>query len=399
MRSAVRPRGPDARRRGPHRAGEGSPAVVMTRERTARGGACMRGARLVGLLCLMALLLAVPAPRAQVAGAAGQDRAAVLQELFVLNRRLEEARAALADVEARLRAVSSQEEAALADLARLQEELAARREQYGRRLRYYREQGNRGPWVLLLTAGSLADFLWRLDALKQIMDYDARLARVLMETQAAVAAQAERLAQARAEADRLRDEQLARVAELEAAIADREAILAGLGDERAEVEEALAAVEADWQQSAMPVLDALGQALQQLGTAGLQPDDLRFSLFPPSAVATITEEQLNAYIGGYDALAGLRVDLVGEEEAFVLSGTFADVPVEISGGFLVLPDGRLRFEPSLMQVREFRVPEGVIAEIVSQGLLDIDVSSLVAPLTLTGVELTDGRMTVRAGLR
>lgn len=359
----------------------------------------MRGARLVGLLCLMALLLAVPAPRAQVAGAAGQDRAAVLQELFVLNRRLEEARAALADVEARLRAVSSQEEAALADLARLQEELAARREQYGRRLRYYREQGNRGPWVLLLTAGSLADFLWRLDALKQIMDYDARLARVLMETQAAVAAQAERLAQARAEADRLRDEQLARVAELEAAIADREAILAGLGDERAEVEEALAAVEADWQQSAMPVLDALGQALQQLGTAGLQPDDLRFSLFPPSAVATITEEQLNAYIGGYDALAGLRVDLVGEEEAFALSGTFADVPVEISGGFLVLPDGRLRFEPSLMQVREFRVPEGVIAEIVSQGLLDIDVSSLVAPLTLTGVELTDGRMTVRAGLR
>ena len=80
-------------------------------------------------------------------------------------------------------------------------------------------------------------------------------------------------------------------------------------------------MEADWQQSALPVLDALGQALQELGRRGLQPDDLRFSLFPPGAVATITEERLNAYIGDYDALAGLRVDLVGEEEAFVLSGS------------------------------------------------------------------------------
>ncbi len=359
----------------------------------------MRGARLVGLLCLMALLVTVPAPRARLAGAAVPDRAAVLQELFALNRRLEEARAALADVEARLAAVSAQEESTLADLDRLEEELAARREQYGRRLRYYREQRNRGPWVLLFSAGSLPDFLWRLDALKQIMAYDARLARELMETQAAVAAQAERLAQARAEADRLRQEQLAQVAALEAAVAEKEAILASLGEERADVEKALAAVEADWQQSALPVLGALGQALQELGTAKLKPDDIRFSLFPPGATVVITEERLNAYLGDYDELADLRVDLVGEEEAFVLSGVFADVPVEISGGLRVLPDGKLRFEPSLLQVREFRVPEAIIAQIVAEGLLDIDVSAWVSPLTLTGVQLSDGRLTIRAGLR
>lgn len=370
----------------------------------------MRRARLLGLLCLIALVVAAPGPwprgavsvpglRPWAAAAELPDREAVLQELFVLNRRLEEAREALAAVEARLAEVAAQEETALADLDRLEAELAGRRQQYGRRLRYYREQGNRGPWVLLFSAGSLADFLWRLDALKQIMAHDARLARELSETQRAVAAQAERLAEARAEADRLRAEQLARVAELEEAIAEREAILAGLGDERDQVEEALAAVEADWQESALPVLAALGLALQEIGPAGFEPDDIRYSLFPPGAVATISEERLNDFLGDYEELADLRVDLVGEEEAFVLSGLFEDVPLEISGGFLVLPDGRLRFEPSRLQVREFRVPERIIREIVAEGWLDIDLSAMVSPLTLTGVELADGRMTIRAGLR
>jgi len=359
----------------------------------------MRRARWVGLLCLIALLVAVPGPWTPAARATLPDREAVLQELFVLNRRLEAARATLADLEARLAEVTAQEEQARADLARLEEELAVRKAQYGRRLRYYREQGNRGVWVLLFGAGSLADFLWRLDALKQIMAYDARLARELMETQAAAAAQAERLAEAREEADRLRDHQADQVAELEAAVAEREAILAGLGDQRAEVEEALAAVEADWQQSALPVLDALGVALQELGAAGLEPDDIRYSLFPPGAVATITEERLNAYIGGYDSLADLRVELVGEDAAFVLAGEFEDVPLAISGGFLVTADGKLRFEPSLMEVRGFRVPDSIIRQIVADGLLDIDVSPMVSPLTLTGVELTDGRLTIRAGFR
>lgn len=357
----------------------------------------MRRARRWSLLCLMVLLLAGPVLRP--AGAAPPDREAVLQELFMLNRRLEEARSALADLEARLREVAAEEEKALADLARLEDELAARKEQYGRRLRYYREQGNRGPWLLLFSARSLPDFLWRLDALKQIMAYDARLARELRDAQVALAAQAERLAEARAAADRLRAEQQAQVAELEAAVAEKEAILASLGEERADVEKALAAVEADWQQSALPVLGALGQALQELGTARLKPDDIRFSLFPPGATVVITEERLNAYLGDYDELADLRVDLVGEEEAFVLSGVFADVPVEISGGLRVLPDGKLRFEPSLLQVREFRVPEAIIAQIVADGLLDIDVSAWVSPLTLTGVQLSDGRLTIRAGLR
>lgn len=357
----------------------------------------MRRARRWSLLCLMVLLLAGPVLRP--AGAAPPDREAVLQELFMLNRRLEEARSALADLEARLREVAAEEEKALADLARLEDELAARKEQYGRRLRYYREQGNRGPWLLLFSARSLPDFLWRLDALKQIMAYDARLARELRDAQVALAAQAERLAEARAKADRLRAEQQAQVAELEAAVAEKEAILASLGEERADVEKALAAVEADWQQSALPVLGALGQALQELGTAKLKPDDIRFSLFPPGATVVITEERLNAYLGDYDELADLRVDLVGEEEAFVLSGVFADVPVEISGGLRVLPDGKLRFEPSLLQVREFRVPEAIIAQIVAEGLLDIDVSAWVSPLTLTGVQLSDGRLTIRAGLR
>ncbi|MFS8639385.1 MAG: hypothetical protein LOD90_00965 [Symbiobacteriaceae bacterium] len=357
----------------------------------------MRRARRWSLLCLMVLLLAGPVLRP--AGAAPPDREAVLQELFMLNRRLEEARSVLADLEARLRQVAAEEEKALADLARLEDELAARKEQYGRRLRYYREQGNRGPWLLLFSARSLPDFLWRLDALKQIMAYDARLARELRDAQVALAAQAERLAEARAAADRLRAEQQAQVAELEAAVAEKEAILASLGEERADVEKALAAVEADWQQSALPVLGALGQALQELGMAGLKPDDIRVSLFPPGATVVITEERLNAYLGDYDELADLRVDLVGEEEAFVLSGVFADVPVEISGGLRVLPDGKLRFEPSLLQVREFRVPEAIIAQIVADGLLDIDVSAWVSPLTLTGVQLSDGRLTIRAGLR
>lgn len=359
----------------------------------------MRWLRTVGVCCIVAVLAASLRLGAPAARAAEPDREAVLQELFLLNRRLEEARTALADLEVQLGEAAAREEQARTELDRLQADLARLKEQYGRRLQYYREQGNRGFWILLFSAKSLPDLLWRLDALEQVMAYDARRARELMTTQARVSEEAQRLAELQAEAERLRETQLARVAELEAAIAEREAILAGLGEQRAAVEEELAAVEADWQASAMPVLEALGLALQGIGTGGLEPDDVRFSLFPPSAVVTVTADSLNEVLTGYPGLAGLHVELDDDDDLFLLSGVFDEVPLEIAGGFAVLPDGKLRFEPSLMQVREFPVPLSAVAQMVADGYLDIDVSPMVQPLRLTGIDVVDGALIIRAGLR
>lgn len=358
----------------------------------------MRWVRTVGVCCIVAVLaaglrLAAPAARAQEF-----DRESVLQELFLLNRRLEEARTALADLEVRLDEAAAREEEARAELERLQADLARLKAQYGRRLQYYREQGNRGFWFLLFSSKSLPDMLWRLDALQQIMDHDARKARELMATQATVEEEAQRLVELQIEAERLRETQVAQVAELEAAIAEREAILAGLGDQRAEVEEELAAVEDDWQSSAMPVLEALGLALQEIGTGGLEPDNVRFSLFPPGAVATVSADSLNEVLLRYPELAGLHIAMDDEEDLFLLSGVFDAVPLEIAGGFAVLPDGKLRFEPSLLQVRDFSVPGDAVAQIVAGGFLDIDVGPMVQPLKATGIEVIDGALIIRAGL-
>jgi len=365
----------------------------------------MTWVRTVGTCCLVAVLaaalhLAAPAAAQDQAEDPSQDREAVLQELFLLNRRLEESRATLAGLEEQLGEVGAREQEALVRLAALQADLQRRREQYGRRLRYYREHGMRAPWILLFSSKSLPDLLWRLDALQEIMEYDARLARELVAAQEATAAEARRLADVRAEAEELRAAQEAEVAALEAAIAEKEAILAGLGDRRAEVEEALAAVETDWQTSAMPVLEALGEALQGIGTQGIRPDDVRVSLFPPGAVVTITADRLNEVLLSYEELSGLRVELDDDEDELLLSGYFDEVPLEIAGGFSVLPGGKLRFEPSLLRVRDFAVPRTAVDAIVADGYLDIDVSPMVQPpLALTAVDVVGGALIIRAGLR
>jgi len=359
----------------------------------------MRWVRTVGVCCIVAVLAAGLRLAAPAARAGEFDREAVLQELFLLNRRLDEARAALGDLEVQLTESAAREEQARAELERLQSDLSRLKAQYGRRLQYYREQGNRGFWILIFSSRSLPDLLWRLDALQQIMAYDARKAQELMAAQDKVAEEAQRLADLQAEAERLRETQLAHVAELEAAIAEKETILAGLGDQRAAVEEELAAVEADWQSSALPVLEALGLALQEIGTGGLQPDDVRFSLFPPGAVVTVSADSLNGVLVGYPELAGLHVVLDDEDDLFLLTGVFDAVPLQIAGGFSVLPDGKLRFEPSLLQVREFSVPGNAVAQIVAGGFLDIDIGPMVQPLKLTGIEVVDGALVIRAGLQ
>lgn len=353
----------------------------------------MRWYRTAVILLLLPSIALLPLLSGQ---AGAQDREAVVQQLFSLNRQLEETRAALSDLEQRVQEVSARQAEAQARYDQLEAERLVRKERYGRRLRIYREQGSRAPILLLFSAKSLADFLWRLDALQQILEYDARLARELQELQAAVRVEESTLADARSEVERLRAEQQERAAELERAIAEQEAILASLGDERQEVETALAAVEQDWQVSAQPVLEALGTALQEMGTGQFEPDDLRVTFLPPGAVVTISEQTLNDYFHGHPALANLEVSLSADE--LELAGTFEAVPVQIAGGFSVLPTGLLRFEPTMMQVREFTLPEDVIGQIVAEGQLDIDISDVVQPLSLRAIQVTDGVMTLRAGM-
>lgn len=355
---------------------------------------------LVLTLILPARTGAAPAPSsvsasAEVLAGLTAEEQAALTELFTLNRELEAARAALQEMDQRGELLAQDLEDIRLELDEIEVQEAAEQKQVGRRFRYLQRHGGISILAVLLNAESLRDFMDRVEAVSFMMDQDAALLAEYRRVTTAAAEQEALLASRQQEWSELRSAQAQREETLAAAVAEKEAILVGLKDRRADVEAALAKVEADWSVAAMPVLEALGSALLTLDTDSLEPDELQVTLLPPGAVVHISTDRLNQFLQNNAELRGMAFAV--DSEAVSLAGEFGGVPVKVQGKAVILEANVLQFRPTLMQVRNFTVPQAVMDEMVAEGWLDIDLSGMADSWSIKKVWTEQDELLLRAG--
>jgi hypothetical protein len=374
------------------------PTVEEPKHFVGKGWGAMRR-RLVSLLLALALLIAGLPGRAGAEPAAPPtpEEQAVLQELFTLGRSLDETRAAIDQANARLAELEGQRTAAAVERDRLEVRRRERQAVFGRRLRYYQEQGRLAPLAVLMGSSSFLDFLSRIDMLNQILAQDARLIAELRGLRAGVAEQEQKLRAAAEEQEKVRAALLADQAKLTRAIADREAILASLKEKRAAVEAELASLERVWEQQALPVLVALATTLQTVDPGAFAPDDISLSLFPPGATAVISSKSLNAFFGQRAELKGLTFQIA--PAAVSLAGQFEGTPVAIGGQFVVAGKTVLRYEPKDVRIGDFAVPPQSLSSLLASSHIDIDVSSMISPWALKDVQMRQDELRIKAGIK
>lgn len=324
---------------------------------------------------------------------------AAVAELFALNRTLEETRTAMARLDAQIGAVTGQLTEAERERDRLEGLLGERLIQFGRRVRYYAENGNFAPVGFLLESQSFANFLFRIEVLTQVLERDSRLTRELRELTAQAKALEQLLAARRAELSSLHEKQAAEAARLRQEIARKETFLAGLQEQRSAVEAKAAELEAVWAGAARPVLEALGHSLQTMALriGDITPDAVRFSIMPPGAAVTVSEESLNAFIAREGDLRGLVFDLIPGHA--ILEGEYGGIRMHVIGRFVLKSKTEVRFEPVEVRFHDVLLPKQLTADLLAEGRLDMDFSALIGIWAVKEILVQDGAMVVGAGLR
>lgn len=368
--------------------GRGAPAVRI------RTGWLLGLALAMVLAVVPSRALADPEPPAAASGPTADEKT-ILAELFTLGRKLDETKATLAQLDGQIADAAHAQEAAQTERDRLEVQRKARMTQYGRRLRYYNEQGSMAPMAFLLGSRTLGEFLQRAEVVNEMLKRDAALLRELRALKAGVEAQEREAAAARERLTALKTQLQQQETQLTRDIAAREAILAGLKDQRGAMEARLNDLEQAWEQKAKPVLEALGTALRGVDPAEFQPDSLSVSFFPPGATAHISEQNLNQFLGKHGDLRGLAFHLRGGEAS--LDGDFNGAAIRIAGKFSVAGKTVLRFEPTAIRIRDFDVPPAAIARLLTAGTIDIDVGAMIKPWSLQSIQVADGDLAIKAG--
>lgn len=356
----------------------------------------MRSRGLVLGLLLTVVLAALPV-RAEPLAAPPAEEQAVLQELFTLGRRLDETQAAIGKVSADITQTAARQTDAAAERSRLEARRRERQAQLARRLRAYQVSGRSAPLAVLFGSTSFVDFLSRLDLLGQILDRDARILADLRSLKAAVATQEAELRSASEQLSALRNDLAKEEAKLQLEITTREAVLASLQERRAEVEAQLASLENAWETQGQPVLLALGSTLGAVDPATFEPDQVNFSLLPPGATAVISAESLTRFFAQVKELQGLTVQLV--PGTILIAGQFDGAPIRIGGRFAVAGKTTLRYEPQEIQIRDFVVPPESIASLLAETKIDIDLTEMLSPWVLKGVDVAKDEIRIRSGIK
>ena len=313
--------------------------------------------RRIGLWLLTGLLALCLLPQAP-ARAEPDPEQAVLTELFTLNRTLQEVRLRIAALQAEAERATQEQARLEAERDRLERLRQERLAVFGQRARYYSERGTLAPVGVLLAAGSLPEFLDRLELITYAMQRDAKLLAELRDLKGRAEQHSQAASAQRAEAVRLAEQARTEEARLTAEVTRREQLLADLQGQRAAVEAQLAVLEHAWETAAMPVLASLGEAMLELDVAAFTPDSIGFSLLPPGANIRISEITLNRFFGASPALGRLTFLLLPGE--VLLEGEYGGVPVRVKGRFLVANRTLLRYEPLLMEVDGFADRKSVV---------------------------------------
>ena len=163
-----------------------------------------------------------------------QTRAAELDRFLTLKKQIAARRALVATVQAEIAAVDAGEARTLAVIALLREDAARLRAEYARMLRAgYRQRLQQGKWLFLFSAAGVNQAYRRWQYLRQYEQRRRRQARLIIDTEAVLAAKLETLAARRSDKEALLAEQEAQVARLAAERDTRNKLLVSLGkDER-----------------------------------------------------------------------------------------------------------------------------------------------------------------------
>lgn len=327
------------------------------------------------------------------------EEQATLAELFGLNRTLEEIRTDLVRLGTEIGAVQAELEELAAEEGRLRERYQSALQLFGRRARFMFEQGPSAYLNVLMGATSLADFLQRMEFVELAIRQDARLLSIVRDLRRQVAVQHERLQAERTRLVGLRDRQEAKKRDLEVAIAAREDKLATLKERRGAVEIALGSLESLWEDRAKPILASFGKAFHAaaLNVQDLSPDAVQFHTFPPGATVVVSTAGINRFLTKFEPIKDLQFRLAPGQANLV--GDFSGVALEIEGNFSIASDSVLRYAPQHIRFYGVAISAPATAELVQSGTLDIDLGSIIAPGKLVDVQVEEGRILVKAGLK
>jgi hypothetical protein len=322
---------------------------------------------------------------------------AVLAQLFALNRTLEGLQTTISDFDVRIAGLVLQSHEFQVERDSLEAQRLTRKAQYAERVRYTYEQGPLTPIAFLFSSKSFPEFLSRLDSLVWLLKQDSRLLASLRELKLTVEEKDRAIATQRTTLVSLRDEQVGAVNRLQSEIADKEAILVSLKEQRGGIEAQLSELEVRWNRDAKPVLDHLGESLKALSDhlGEFHPDAVDFTLVPPGATVRITDRTLNQFFAKVSDLQGLNFVMVPDQ--VIMAGEFGGTKLRIEGRFRVTGKTVLRYEPTSIYVQELKAPASVTNALIASGKLDIDLATIVNPWRLQSVTIKPGEMSLKAG--
>nr|PZN37521.1 MAG: hypothetical protein DIU70_12510 [Bacillota bacterium] len=322
----------------------------------------------------------------------------VLAGLLRLEQELTAARSAIAEAEAALGALRRQQAELQARVADLRAEHRRLQARLARRLRLLYEEGSTGYLEALLGAESLSDLIFRLEVIVRVAGADARLMAAARTAREELVRQEAALAEKAGELDRLLARRREHQERLEALVAQRARELETLRSRRAGVEAALALVQAAWQQRAIPVLQELAAAFGALPASltSLQPDAVRYRLYPPGATVTLSEEVLNRFLQSLPPLSGVQVDLV--PEAANVTALVTGTLLEVEGRFVPVLPATLRYEPLAVRLDGLPLPPELVAGALATGSLDLDLAEIIRPGKLQRVRMEEDLLVLEVGL-
>lgn len=325
------------------------------------------------------------------------EEAAVLTDLFNLNRSLDQIQQQIAQTQSDLDRVEQQLQATAQQAKELKDQYQTRLAQFGRRVRFMVERGPASYFELLFNASDLQDFIWRLSILQAMIHRDAALLSDVRNLRQRVAAKEAELQAQRQQLADLNHRLLGEQQQLEETIQTKNDRLAALKDQRGAVEQSLDTLEHLWNDQVVPLLKAFGQAFHTLAlhVTELQPSQLDVSFIPvPNARVVVHTADLNKFLQQFPDLKGLSFSLMpGRAD---LSGNFGGATLQISGHFVIVGKTILRYSPEQISFAGLPVDERYTRDLIAGGGLDFDLNQLVTGWKLTSAVVDTDTVTVKA---
>lgn len=283
------------------------------------------------LLGIFLLLVAWPAQRQALPATAGE-----LQEIMLLEVRLQETRRYLSELNAGVVELEHQVQAARRETLEKQADLVRQRKQLEYWLTFIYRHGFMPYMEVLVGASSYADFVSRWYLLKALLDYGAGLvkstaaaAAEVQKKQAEVEAKLQAIIQKRREAQEA-------LASIEKLLEQKQAALA-----RAEASGDQATVEmAKRWENELPDLQYLLSHFSQLPWQSVEPDSVQVDYQVLRVLATVSAESLTRAMATDARLARMEVEI--DREGVIIRGHDPDFALT---GRVSASDNRVYFHP------------------------------------------------------